>query len=64
MTDRMRLRTLTEQSWDGPAPPGDKPDWQIWRKRVAAQDVIDDTRPQEAVCRSIRGFVGFKRTSR
>ncbi|KAG6813943.1 hypothetical protein H0H92_005197 [Tricholoma furcatifolium] len=64
MTDRIGMRNLMSQlNW--PEPPGQEPEWHVWRKKVQA---IDDKKPNPIIphndtldiCRSMRGFIAFK----
>ncbi|KAG6856888.1 hypothetical protein H0H87_012468 [Tephrocybe sp. NHM501043] len=62
MTDRIGMRGLmTQLNWA--EPPGQRPDWHVWRAKVQVTDDMDPSSHPNAppnLCRSIRGFVGLK----
>ncbi|KAJ7285091.1 S-adenosyl-L-methionine-dependent methyltransferase [Mycena rebaudengoi] len=63
MADRisMRGRITTEFGWAEPEP---HPDWRIWRNRTAAaHDLQSERTSSPHLCRSLRGFVGWKPSS-
>ncbi|KAJ6609229.1 S-adenosyl-L-methionine-dependent methyltransferase [Mycena sp. CBHHK59/15] len=59
MTDRisMRGRINSEFGWAKPEP---SPDWRIWRNRTAAIASTAARSSSPELCRSLRGFVGWK----
>lgn len=76
MAARVEMRGIIESSLQWPIPPGDPPDWRVWRDRVRAEPTMsvglgDGSRPSFSgsggaayasgdVCRCIRGFVAWK----
>ncbi|KAG6821297.1 hypothetical protein H0H93_000158 [Arthromyces matolae] len=62
MTDRIGMRALMSQlNW--PEPPGQRPDWHVWRAKVPAEDRSPFNSSIPAIpdlCRSIRAFIGWK----
>jgi len=61
--DRIGMRgcILSECSWKEPL--GERPDWRVWRNRLdikATHDTSLLSPGQPELCRSLRGFVGWK----
>ena len=63
MKDRIGLRHCVETELCWAEPPGDRPDWRIWRDNVDILGPKIDRAPlrkDEPLCRSLRGFVAWK----
>ncbi|KAF8896458.1 hypothetical protein BD779DRAFT_586901 [Infundibulicybe gibba] len=72
MTDRLGMRSALMSTFGWPEPPGEKPDWRIWRTAIdknasstslessAASASSDD---DVEICRAIKGFVCWKAPS-
>lgn len=57
--DRMGVRQLMMASLMWSEPPGDRPDFRVWRHNLGAH-AIQNTNASEELCRSLRGFVAWK----
>lgn len=57
MTDRIGMRDniMFQLLWA--EPPGERPDWRLWRNSLVIQE---ENPPPRDVCRTLRGFVAWK----
>lgn len=59
MMDRIGMRDNIMSHLFWAEPPGERPDWRVWRNNV---DIINttDAQSQGDICRTLRGFVAWK----
>lgn len=70
MTDRIAMRGSMLASLAWPEPPGERPDWRVWRstldnalssgRRDSGSSTSSVSKEQSDLCRSISTFVGYK----
>ncbi|KAF5367526.1 hypothetical protein D9758_003609 [Tetrapyrgos nigripes] len=57
MTDRMGMRDQIMSQLQWPEPPGERPDWRVWRSNIK---LLEDTQHTGDLCRTLRCFVARK----
>ncbi|KAF5382161.1 hypothetical protein D9615_004452 [Tricholomella constricta] len=73
MADRIGMRASLMSEFGWPEPPGERPDWRVWRSMVAKVQLSEESRsfdssltPSDSeheapnLCRTLRGWVGWK----
>ncbi|GLB40314.1 putative ubiE/COQ5 methyltransferase family protein [Lyophyllum shimeji] len=71
MTDRIGMRAAITPQFGWPEPPGERPDWRVWRSMLAKVQLHEENHSLDSLpspttptssnlCRSLRGFVGWK----
>lgn len=69
MADRIGMRDVVQASLGWCPPPDDPPDWRIWRDRISRQpenirySSVSSSSTRFDICRCVRGFVAWKRTT-